>query len=496
MGSIYYYSMSDVLTNKNEAQTRAEKLTALIKLGVNPFASKTRRQAPITEVKNKTGEKFWVAGRIAAIRSHGKSTFIDLKDESGTMQVYFKSDDLGDRYDMLKLFDNGDFIEVYGEVFVTKMGEQTIHADDFALLTKSLLPLPDQWSGLKDIEARFRKRFVDLNLNPAVKKNLQKRAQIVKELRSFMDKNGFTEVETPILQPIPGGAAAKPFVTHYNILDSDFYLRVAPELFLKRLVVGGFEKIYEIGKAFRNEGVSHMHNPEFTIFEFYWAYQDYNGLMDFTETMLTDIITKVNGSLKVTYQGKEIDFTPPYPRVAFTDLVKKDCGVDITAHTEFEDLKKEVEKAGIKLDNMKEITVWAKLVDELYKKVSRPNIVNPIFVVDHPTELVPLAKAKEGDSRRVQKFQPVCAGGIELVNAYTELNDPIDQENRFKEQVAMRKKGFDESQQLDSNYIEALKYGLPPTAGWGMGIDRLVMLLTDQWSIKEVIAFPTLKPEQ
>lgn len=489
--------MENAPTNKNEAQTRAEKLDALIKLGVNPFASTTCRQAPIGEVKSKTGDTFWVAGRITSIRSHGKSTFIDLKDESGTMQVYFKSDDLGDdRYDTLKLFDNGDFIEVHGEVFVTKMGEQTIHVSDFALLTKSLLPLPDVWSGLKDTELRFRKRFVDLNLNPSVKKNLEKRAQIIKELRSFMDTNGFTEVETPILQPIPGGASAKPFITHYNILDSDFYLRIAPELYLKRLIVGGFEKIYEIGKSFRNEGVSHMHNPEFTIFEFYWAYQDYNGLMDFTENMLSDVITKVNGSLKVTYQGAEIDFTPPYPRISFADLVKKDCGIDITVHTEFDDLHKEVEKAGIKLDNIKEITVWAKLVDELYKKVSRPNIVNPIFVIDHPTELVPLAKAKVDDPSRVQKLQPVCAGGIELVNAYTELNDPIDQENRFKEQVAMSKKGFDESQQLDSNYVEALKYGMPPTAGWGMGIDRLVMLLTDQWSIKEVIAFPTLKPEK
>lgn len=489
--------MNDAPTNKNETQSRAEKLTALIKLGANPFVSKTRRQAPIAEVKSQTGEKFWVAGRIFAIRSHGKSTFIDLKDESETIQCYFKSDDLGqERYYLLKLFDNGDFIEVHGEIFVTKMGEQTIHIDDFALLTKALLPLPDQWSGFKDTELRFRKRFVDLNLNPGVKKNLQKRAQIIKELRSFMDKNGFMEVETPILQPIPGGAAAKPFVTHYNILDSDFYLRVAPELYLKRLIVGGFEKIYEIGKAFRNEGVSHMHNPEFTIFEFYWAYQDYTGLMDFTETMLSELILKINGSLKVTYQGKEIDFTSPYPRVAFADLVKNDSGIDIAVHTEFEDLKKELEKADIRPDNMKEITVWAKLVDELYKKVSRPNIVNPIFVVDYPTELVPLAKAKEDDPLRVQKFQLVCAGGIELVNAYTELNDPIDQENRFKEQVAMSKKGFDESQQLDSNYLEALKYGLPPTAGWGMGVDRLVMLLADQWSIKEVIAFPTLKPEQ
>jgi len=489
--------MEDTPTNKNEAQTRAEKLDALVRAGVNPFASKTRRQVPITDVKDKTGNQFWIAGRIASIRSHGKSTFIDLKDESETIQCYFKFDDLGKKnYDMLKLFDNGDFIEVHGEVFVTKMGEQTIHVDDFALLTKSLLPLPDVWSGLKDTELRFRKRFVDLNLNPDVKNNLKKRAHIIKELRSFMDTHGFIEVETPILQPTPGGAAAKPFITHYNILDSDFYLRVAPELYLKRLIVGGFEKIYEIGKSFRNEGVSHMHNPEFTIFEFYWAYQDYNGLMDFTETMLGDIITKVNGSLKVMYQGKEIDFTPPYPRISFADLIKKDCDIDITVHTEFDDLKKEVEKAGIKLDNMKEITVWAKLVDELYKKVSRPNIVNPIFVTDHPTELVPLAKAKEGDPTRVQKLQPVCAGGIELVNAYTELNDPIDQENRFKEQVAMSKKGYDESQQLDLNYIEALKYGMPPTAGWGIGIDRLVMLLTDQWSIKEVIAFPTLKPEK
>jgi len=307
-----------------------------------------------------------------------------------------------------------------------------------------------------------------------------------------MNKDGFIEIETPILQPIPGGAAAKPFITHYNILKQDMYLRIAPELYLKRLIVGGFEKVYEIGRNFRNEGLSHMHNPEFTMMEFYWAYKNYLDLMKFTEVLIETTVMQVKKTLKIRYQGNEINLAPPYPRITFDALIEKDCGINIYQYPNFKDLREQVLKKKIDL-NFKEIKVWAKLVDELYKKVSRPKIIQPIFIVDHPLALIPLAKAKEDEPQKVQSFQLVLAGGIELVKAYTELNDPLEQERRLREQAKMRKAGYDESEMMDENFIESLKYGLPPTAGWGLGIERLVMLLTDQYSIKEVIPFPTLK---
>jgi len=307
-----------------------------------------------------------------------------------------------------------------------------------------------------------------------------------------MNKSGFVEVETPVLQMIPGGAAAKPFITHYNILKQDMYLRISPELYLRRMVVGGFEKVFEIGKNFRNEGLSHMHNPEFTMMEFYWAYQDYRGLMEFTQDLISTVIKNTKKSLEVEYQGDIINFAPPYRIVSFRDLVMTDCGIDIFKYPDFDSLKKEVNKKGIELD-FKSITVWVKLVDELYKKVSRPKIVEPIFLVDHPIELTPLAKAHDNNPRIAQRFQLVCGKGIELINAYTELNDPLEQEKRFSEQVKMSKQGWDESAMMDQDFVEALKYGLPPTAGWGMGIERIAMLLTDNYSIKEVIPFPTLK---
>jgi lysyl-tRNA synthetase class 2 len=318
---------------------------------------------------------------------------------------------------------------------------------------------------------------------------------LIDSLRNFLKKQGFIEVETPILQSIPGGASAKPFVTHFNILKQDMYLRIAPELYLKRLVVGGFEKVFEIGRQFRNEGLSHMHNPEFTSLEFYWAYQDYESLMKFTEELISTAVKESSGSFKVNYQGDELNFAPPYPRITFDALIEKDCGINIYQYPDFEDLKKEVIKQKIDL-NFKDIKVWPKLVDELYKKVSRPKIIQPIFVIDHPLVLVPLAKAKEDDPMKSQTFQLVCAGGIELLKAYTEQNDPKEQEERFKEQVKLSKAGWDESNMMDENFIEALKYGLPPTAGWGMGIERFAMILTNQYSIKEVIPFPTLKSEK
>lgn len=477
---------------KKEAETREDKLQNFIAAGINPYPSGSKKTLNILEAR-KSKEKVTIAGKIISIRSHGKSTFMDVQDETALIQVYFKLDTVGEEdYNFLKNFDVGDYIEATGEIFKTKTEEITLGVSKYRILAKTLLPLPDKWYGLKDTELRYRKRFLDMLINPEVRKNIEIRSKLIDSLRCFLKENGFIEVETPILQSIPGGASAKPFVTHYNILKQDMYLRIAPELFLKRLVVGGFEKVFEIGRQFRNEGLSHMHNPEFTSVEFYWAYQDYESLMKFTEKLISNTVKEVCGKTKITYQENELNFAPPFPRITFDALIEKDCGINIYQHPEFEDLKKEVIKNKIDL-NFKDIKVWPKLVDELYKKVSRPQIIQPIFVIDHPLDLVPLAKAKEDEPQKSQTFQLVCAGGLELIKAYTEQNDPKEQEKRFLEQVKLSEAGWDESNMMDENFVEALKYGLPPTAGWGMGIERFAMILTNQYSIKEVIPFPTLR---
>jgi len=479
-----------------EAESRRIKHKRICELGQNPYPSHVRRDMQIFDATSKTGRKIWLVGKVVALRHHGGSGFTDIVDESGKIQLFIKSDIVGaDKFSFYKnLIDVGDYLNVYGEIFVTKTGEHTVKVERLILLSKSLLPLPSKWSGLKDIDARYRKRYLDFLINPEAKKNIVLRANIISELRKFMEINGFIEVETPILQPIPGGAAAKPFVTRYNILDQDFYLRIAPELYLKRMIVGGFEKIFEIGRVFRNEGLSHMHNPEFTIFEFYWAYKNYTDLMDFTETMVSCVVNKIAGNTSLIYQGNKVNFQPPYKRITLAELILKDSAINIEKFRDVESLRIEIAKRGIVLE--KDITVWPKMVDELYKKVSRPNIIEPIFVTDHPVELSPLAKTNEEDAKTAQRFQLVCGGGIELVNAYTELNDPLDQKTRFEEQAKLKNEGWDESQLVDENFIDALCYGMPPTAGWGMGVDRLVMLLTDNYSIKEIIPFPTQKKIQ
>lgn len=476
-----------------ERLSRSQKLSALKDSGINPYPSNSQKDISIGEALRREGQIVSTAGRVISIRSHGKSTFMDIADHSGKIQLYFKYDELGDKnYSLIKMIDGSDCLQIKGEVFKTHAGEISIKVKDYEILAKALLPMPDKWYGLKDVETRYRKRYLDMLINEQVRESLETRSKIIANLRSFMEDNGFIEVETPVLQPIPGGASAKPFITHYNILKQDMYLRISPELYLKRMVVGGFERVFEIGKNFRNEGLSHMHNPEFTMMEFYWAYQDYKGLMKFTEKLICEVIKKTKGDLKVKFQGNTINFTPPFKVASFRDLVLGDCGIDIFEFPDFEELKREIIRKGIDLD-FKSMTVWAKLVDELYKKVSRPKIIEPLFLVDHPIELTPLAKAHDNDPRLAQRFQLVCGKGIELINAYTELNDPLEQEKRFLEQVKMSKKGWDESAMMDKDFVEALKYGLPPTAGWGMGIERIAMLLTDNYSIKEVIPFPTLK---
>ncbi len=485
------------MENKSEAQVRLEKLEELRKLGIEPYPATIPDHITIAEVKDQAeGAVAATVGRISAIREHGKSTFVDLVDEQQKFQTYFKLDEVGERqYSLLSLFDVGDYLWVSGELFTTKAGELSLKVKESTLLTKSLLPIPEHWHGLSDIETRYRSRALDFKINENAYQTIKTRSKVVDLVRDFFARHGFIEVHTPILQPIPGGAAAKPFITHYNTLDADFYLRIAPELYLKRLVAGGFNRVFEIGPSFRNEGLSHMHNPEFYSCEAYWAYQDYKGFMKATQDLIQELVQKVHGSLELTYQEQKIDFSGDFPVKKYADVIKDDTGIDIETANTFAKLKKEIEEKDIKFEGQK-ITVWNELVDELFKKVSRPKIVQPTFVTDYPLVTTPLAKKHRDNADLAERFQLIAAGGFELVNAYTELNDPIDQEARFREQMKMADEGWDEAMALDENFIEALKFGMPPTSGWGMGIDRLVMILTDQYSIKEVIPFPTLRPKK
>jgi lysyl-tRNA synthetase class 2 len=472
---------------------RLKKLEKIRALGFNPYLSFFEREHLISQVREaKLGTKAVVAGRIMAWREHGKIVFADLVDQSAKIQILFRSDKLSDtNLKLLALLDIGDFIGVVGKTFKTDAGELTIEAEDLVLLTKSLRSLPAK-SGLENIEERYRKRYLDLVVNPEIRKIFETRTQIVTELRRYMDGHGFIEVETPVLQPVYGGASARPFVTHHNSLDADFYLRISDELYLKRLIAGGFEKVYEIGHVFRNEGIDRSHNPEFTMMEFYWAFSDYEGLMGYTEEMLTSVIKKVNGSLKIKYQGDILDFTPPWPRRTYRDLLKSETGIDIDKFGTEAKLLAETKKKRIQLD-LKGVVGYGALCDQLYKDVIRPKIVQPTYVTDYPAAMIALAKKKENDPSKIASFQ-LLVKGSELLKAYNELNDPIDQKERWLEEEKLGKKGLGGHMVVDEDYIEALEYGMPPTAGWGLGIDRLVAVLTDQHSIKDTILFPTLRP--
>ncbi len=481
--------------SRPESEIRLEKLERLKKLGINPYPSVTPEYITIGEVRlKKDGATVATVGRLTSIRKHGKIGFLDLTHEDKKIQL-FSSVDNKEVFELIDLLDTGDYVWAEGELFTTKAGELTLKADSCQLLAKSLLPIPELWHQLEDIETRYRQRALDFKINEEARRIIKTRSKIISTLREFLERHGFLEVATPILQPIPGGATAKPFSTHYNVMDADFYLRVSDELYLKRLVVGGFEKVFEIGPDFRNEGISHMHNPEFTMCEFYWAYQTHEDLMRVTETLVQEMVKSACGSHKITYQNHHLDFSGSFAVKKYRDLIKEETGIDIAVEDTFAKLNAAVKAKKISFEGQK-IKVWSELVDELFKKEVRPKIVAPTFVTDYPISTAPLAKKYEDDSETAQKFQLICAGGFELVNAYSELNDPLDQEMRFKDQVKMKEAGWDEAQMLDENYIEALKYGMPPTAGWGMGIDRMVMILTDQHSIKEVIPFPTLRPKK
>jgi len=485
-----------------EEVARKVKLQKLTDAGIDPYPAKFERTHKLVELgagfeeleKNKTIVR--AAGRIRAFRGHGGLTFATIEDGSGALQIAMHKDVMGaDDYEFwVSCLDLGDFIGIEGNVFATKRGEKTIDVKKMTMLSKALLPLPEKWHGLTDTEVRYRKRYLDLISNPEVRDIFKKRSIIVKTIRDFLDAEGFMEVETPILQPLAGGAAAKPFVTHHNALNFDMYLRIAPELYLKRLIVGGFEKVFEVARCFRNEGIDHSHNPEFTQVEFYWAYADYDDLMKLTEQMLAAILAKVNdGSLKLVHEGTELDFNAPFARVSFHNIVLEKTGIDIDKTNTEEKLRDEIKKRGLRVD-IGNAFGFGETAEALYKEYCRNTIIQPTFLTDYPVAMIPLAKRCKDDRSKVATFQLV-AKGVELCKAYNELNDPTDQAERMLEQDALRERGAEEAQMTDNDFIEALSYGMPPTAGFGMGIDRLAVFLTGVHSVKETILFPTLRPE-
>lgn len=482
----------------DEYQQRLLKLERLQANNIDPYPSQSVKKGLMSgfladfKALIKSEKKVILAGRIRSLRLQGGSAFLHFEDESGRVQAFVRKDNIGvDSYQQFKEnIDLGDFVEISGTAFETKTKEPTILAAKIKILSKALLPLPDKHSGLKDADLRFRKRYLDLLANPEVKEVFTLRSKIIKSIRDYFDEEGFVEVDTPILQTVAGGATAAPFTTHHNALDIDLYLRVAPELYLKRLIIGGYEKVYEIARCFRNEGIDHQHNPEFTQIEFYWAYKDYKFLMDFTEKFFKTLAKQVTGNLKVKNGDDVIDFSGPYPRLDFKEALDKALKIDIDKASD-KDLADIAKKAKIAVDKS-----WGrgKLLDELYKKFIREKLIQPTFIINHPLELSPLSKKLADRPNYVERFQLVIKTA-EVCNAFSELNDPIDQEERFKEQKRLRDAGDNEAQGADADFVEALKHGMPPTAGLGMGIDRLVMLLGDVENIKEVILFPTMRPK-
>jgi lysyl-tRNA synthetase class 2 len=479
---------------------REKKLEALRARGLDPFGGRfpvTHWARPLHERLGAVGEEelkgagpVSVAGRIVALRHHGRSCFAHLMDYTGRVQLYARADQLADDYARFTDLDLGDFIGVTGEMFRTRTGELTVAVKGFTFLAKSLRPLPEKWHGLKDVETRYRQRYVDLIVNPEAREIFLLRARLVAALRGFLDAREFVEVETPMMQPIPGGAIARPFKTHHNALGMDLYLRIAPELYLKRLVVGGFDRVYEINRNFRNEGVSTQHNPEFTMLEFYQAYADYADLMELTEALFAELAQSLKGSLGLTWGEHAIDLTPPWRRLPFFEGLSEALGVDVAPDTDPAVLARAAAARGIAHDDGPAWKLWK----DVFETLIEPTLVQPTFVVDFPIELSPLAKKKRDNPLLVERFE-LFVGRRELANAYSELNDPVDQLARFREQAALQARGDEEAHWLDEDYVRALEYGMPPAAGEGIGVDRLVMLFADQPSIREVILFPHLRPE-
>ncbi len=486
-------------------QERIKKLQRLRDEGIDPYGGSFAVKDRIADINERhagsdkaelegKSEKCTIAGRIVSLRNFGKAAFAHVQDSTGKIQVYFKKDVMGNDFTSLKNIDIGDIAGISGLLFRTKTDELTIEIHSFSLLSKSLRPLPEKWHGLKDIETRYRQRYVDLIVNPGVRELFLKRSRMIKAIRDFFDSRGFLEAETPMMHQIPGGAAAKPFKTHHSALGVDLYLRIAPELYLKRLLVGGYEKVYEINKNFRNEGISTKHNPEFTMLEFYIAYADYKYLMDFTEELITYLCRETVGDLRVPYgadTGQIIDLTPPWPRLSMKDAMSKK-GIDTAV---FDNISKAKEFAVKNSIDITDKVTHGKILDEIFKEIVEPELVQPVFILDYPVELSPLAKRKKDAPELVERFE-LFIGAREVANAFSELNDPADQKQRFLEQVEARKMGDEEANLMDEDFIRALEYGMPPAAGEGIGIDRLFMLLTNSLSIRDVILFPQLKPEK
>ncbi len=492
--------------NNNKVQTekelneilrlRREKLFDMQKNGDDPFKiTKYDRDTMSDEITGNfdefNGKDVSIAGRIITMRKMGKASFCNIHDRNGKMQVFVRIDDVGEEsYKKFKKFDIGDIIGVKGFVFKTQMGEISVHAKEITLLSKSLIPLPEKFHGLKDTDLRYRQRYVDLIVNPEVKDTFIKRSMIIKEIRAFLDSKGYIEVETPVLNTISGGATARPFITHHNTLDLDMYLRIATELNLKRLIVGGFEKVYEIGRQFRNEGMDIKHNPEFTSIELYEAYTDYHGMMDITEEMISTVAMKVLGTTDVSYQGKEIHLAKGWEKLSMMDAVKKYAGVDFSTAKTSEDAVSLAKTVGVEVTEGSSV---GQALYEVFDEKVEEQLIQPTFIMDYPIEVSPLAKKKPEDPAYTERFE-FFINGAEFGNAFSELNDPIDQKERFKKQVEARENGDEEAGMMDDDYINAMEYGMPPTGGLGIGIDRLVMLLTDSPSIRDVLLFPTMKP--
>jgi lysyl-tRNA synthetase class 2 len=489
--------------SEQERAARRQRLDALRESGVDPYPARVGPRTPIAEVRahldgfdsealEERAERTAVVGRVVASRSFGKLLFLTLVEDGDKIQVSAKKAQLPpELFQFMKSLDVADFVRVEGLVWRTRTGELTVDAEDAQLLAKALRPLPEKWHGLQDVEARFRQRYLDLLVNEDARRIALLRSRTLRAMRDHLDARGFVEVETPVLQPLYGGAAARPFDTHHNTYDQKLYLRISDELYLKRLVVGGLDRVYEIAHNFRNEGVSRKHNPEFTMMECYQAFADYVDMMDLTEAMLREIATKVCGAEQVPYQGEEIDFKGPWPRVTLRDKLLDETGVDIRAHADLPSLRAAAEAAGLSYGDPQN---WGGLVDDLFSEHVEPKLVQPTFITDYPVELSPLAKRCPDDPALVERFE-VFIAGMEIGNAFSELNDPDDQRGRLEAQGVARDEGDEEAHPLDEDYLRALEHGLPPTGGLGIGVDRLVMILADAPNLREVILFPHLRPE-
>jgi lysyl-tRNA synthetase class 2 len=488
----------------DQIQQRLKKLEELRAMGIQLYGGRfevrhkaralgEQYHATPSEELDRQKVSCTLAGRIMSLRRFGKACFSHLQDDTGRIQIYFKQDVLGQKqFEVFERLDIGDLIGVQGRLFRTKTHELTVLVEKFSLLAKSLRPLPEKWHGLTDIEIRYRQRYLDLITNPQIREIFRQRSRIIEAIRSFLNLRGFIEVETPMMQAIPGGANARPFVTHHHALGTDLYLRIAPELYLKRLVVGGFERVYEINRNFRNEGISTIHNPEFTMLEFYMAYANYQDLLPFTEELITFVAQETLGTLKLTYQGHEIDLTPPWERLNYIDAIIKYNNLDANWIPDPQQVRKLAQRLKIEV---KDPDPLGKLLDQVFVITVEPHLTGPVFILDYPTDVSPLAKRKPDRPEFTERFELYIAGR-EIANAFSELNDPLDQRKRFEDQMKRRRAGDLEAHQMDEDYLRALEYGMPPAGGEGVGIDRLTMLLTNQASIRDVILFPQMRPEK